>query len=889
MTTNPFLNGNNSSSFNNPFISRSETNIITNSNPFLINTNNNNNNNSSISFGNNNTNNNPFLTNTNNNSSFFSYNSTNNFTNPFTQNNNQTNNNNPFIKIATSSSSFPFPSLNGNNTTNNNITTNTNNPFNSTINRGSQSPSFGFSKNNGGNTNPFLTNNNNNPFIKNNNNSSSSFNTNPFIQNNNTGNNSNNNSNPFNSLLNNNSNNNTNNNSNPFSILNTNNSSNLINNNNNNNSIFNINNNNINNSYNNSSFNPFNNDNGNSNNVISNNLTFNSTNNNNNTITFGFRPTSSINNSTNICSSNFQNSNFNSISNSTNTSINSTNNNSNIFNNNQNNNLSINQNFQIENSFNSNINYNNTTTSGTNSNDKESMPKSIPLSKILSLKYQSPEFLEEVLTKLNEEKDNIKVIKNSIGANDYTNFIIDSILSSSDSKNENRKYEEEDEFSQLLKSKKLEQQMEKERIKEEELYKKYLNDIYKKNEKEELNKITKSNSQKLIEKQNNINKLKLIEKRRNSQSSNNSETKNDNYNNSDNLNNFNINKNIVINNININNNRTQFNKTKNNLRFNKSQRNSINSLKSYEIIEEEINEDDNESINSNNNFNDKNFIYNININVYDIENKKIFNKELKLGENGNYILDLDKLYFQILEDLKVFKIECKYGLKYIINDFLLNQYIGKINLLEFEASGYIKTEESFEKNINMRVEIINENSISEQQALLNPQLYFKNPKHYLLYPDPKIIINSNLFKYNKGLEIIFKYMSIIFTDKETYDLTGINLGEICYDGDTEIYFDDNNYSKEYSSMKKLWNIRICLIYKGLGLLYKDQQNINKIIFNYLNKRYHAEMIDINNDNKDIYIITKFENLFLTLNESKILYEKFKESEICNFNDTQSYS
>ena len=38
---------------------------------------------------------------------------------------------------------------------------------------------------------------------------------------------------------------------------------------------------------------------------------------------------------------------------------------------------------------------------------------------------------------------------------------------------------------------------------------------------------------------------------------------------------------------------------------------------------------------------------------------------------------------------------------------------------------------------------------------------------------------------------MFKYISVIKKKKKTYDFTGINLDELCYDGDTEIYFDDN--------------------------------------------------------------------------------------------------
>ena len=264
------------------------------------------------------------------------------------------------------------------------------------------------------------------------------------------------------------------------------------------------------------------------------------------------------------------------------------------------------------------------------------------------------------------------------------------------------------------------------------------------------------------------------------------------------------------------------------------------------------------------------------ITVYDQEKKKIFDKNLKLDENNNFSLDLDKLYYEIISTLNILKIKCKYGLNYIINNFELKDNIGKINLLEYEILGYIKTDKSYNRNINMKIEIINENNISEKEALLNPQLHFKNPKHYLLDPDPQIIINSNLFKYNKGLEILFKYISVIFTDKEEYDFTSINLGELSYDGDTEIYFDDINYIKEYSSMKKLWDVRICLIYRGIGLLYNDLPEIINIIYSYLNKRYFAEMIHIN-DNKEIMIITKLEKLFLTENESKNIYNEFKRN------------
>lgn len=38
----------------------------------------------------------------------------------------------------------------------------------------------------------------------------------------------------------------------------------------------------------------------------------------------------------------------------------------------------------------------------------------------------------------------------------------------------------------------------------------------------------------------------------------------------------------------------------------------------------------------------------------------------------------------------------------------------------------------------------------------------------------------------------------------------------------------------------------------------------------------AEMIDINNNDKIIFILTKLENLFFTLKESENLYNEFKK-------------
>ena len=676
------------------------------------------------------------------------------------------------------------------------------------------------------------------------------------------------NNNPFLSLNNNLNSNNTNTNNLSFQ---SNNSINYFNNNSNNNISF-LNNNNL-----------FNN-NGNSNENKNN--SFNSI--NNNTISFGFSQSSTNSNSTNpFYGNNLQNNNL-----SSNSYNNNFNNNTNF-----NNNISVSQNLQNEN--NNFIIRNNEINNIIE--EKKSLRKSVPLSTILSLRFQSEDFLEEVLIKLNEDKDDINLLKNAVGKDNCTEFIIDSILSSKTKKERKKKYEKENELNKKLKKKKLEEKIRMERIKEEEKYKKFLKEFYKKHEMEELKKSIKSTSQK-TRSENNLNKIRnsynssQFKNHSVSEINNMYESVNNNsYNNKekDILHNniFNENNNLIVNNINIKNinYKTQFIKEKNRYditrkRNSQTVRNSVNSLNSINTISsidiiEETNEEESDDINiKETKYNE--IVYNIDIKVYDQENKKIFNKNLILNKKTHYFLNLDKLYYEIIETLRILNIECKYGLKYFMNNYELKENVGKINLLEYEVLGYINTEKDYYKNIDMGIEIIDEKDITEKEALLNPQLHFKNPKHYFLVPNPTIIFNSNLFKYDKGLEILFQYMSVIFNDKETYDITGINIGELCYDGDTEIYFDDENFIKEFSSMKKLWDIRIGLIYRGIGSLYEDNPKINNIIFNYLNKRYMAEMIDINNKDKEIFIVTKFENLFFTLKESQNLYNEFKK----NFSD-----
>jgi hypothetical protein len=60
-------------------------------------------------------------------------------------------------------------------------------------------------------------------------------------------------------------------------------------------------------------------------------------------------------------------------------------------------------------------------------------------------------------------------------------------------------------------------------------------------------------------------------------------------------------------------------------------------------------------------------------------------------------------------------VNCKYGLNYKINDFEIEKNIRKINLLEYDAQGSIKTENDYYKELRMEISIINEGNISEEE------------------------------------------------------------------------------------------------------------------------------------------------------------------------------
>ena len=175
----------------------------------------------------------------------------------------------------------------------------------------------------------------------------------------------------------------------------------------------------------------------------------------------------------------------------------------------------------------------------------------------------------------------------------------------------------------------------------------------------------------------------------------------------------------------------------------------------------------------------------------------------------------------------------------------LQEKTGSINLLNYDIlSEYYKDKENkVKKRINMEINIIKENSLTERELSLNPQLFCKLTKNYAITPSIDIINKYNLFKYDKGIKIDMKYISIIFNKNEIYDLTFVNFDEFSYNEDTEIFFDKNNFDKENSSLLKLSEMEITLIYKGINILYEEK--IKDKVINYLKKRYKSEKKNAN--------------------------------------------
>jgi hypothetical protein len=249
----------------------------------------------------------------------------------------------------------------------------------------------------------------------------------------------------------------------------------------------------------------------------------------------------------------------------------------------------------------------------------------------------------------------------------------------------------EDELSKIINQQKFEKKKRMEKIKEEKAFKKFIDNFYKKNEKEVFNRIIKSNIQKRRDHQRNLKKLEKTNNKYKSQLLKNINKED---------------KNIRENKINI---ASKFSLHSNKMSFiskpnkDNSEKKNKNSIRNGDIDNE--NEKDHEERKENDNH--KMIIYNIIMNVYDLKNTIIFNKELKLDENTHYFLNLDKLYCEIVAKLRLLKIDYKYGLKYIINGYELKDNVGQINLLEYEVLGYFKTNEDYSKKINFDITIIN--------------------------------------------------------------------------------------------------------------------------------------------------------------------------------------
>ena len=205
----------------------------------------------------------------------------------------------------------------------------------------------------------------------------------------------------------------------------------------------------------------------------------------------------------------------------------------------------------------------------------------------------------------------------------------------------------------------------------------------------------------------------------------------------------------------------------------------------------------------------------------------------------------------------------------------LQEKTGSINLLNYDIlSEYYKDKENkVKKRINMEINIIKENSLTERELSLNPQLFCKLTKNYGITPSIDIINKYNLFKYDKGIKIDMKYISIIFNKNEIYDLTFVNFDEFSYNEDTEIFFDKNNFDKENSSLLKLSEKEITLIYKGINILYEEK--IKDKVINYLKKRYKSEKCKLIKSN--IVMITKIKNLLISEEQSELFYDEFKKN------------
>ena len=624
-------------------------------------------------------------------------------------------------------------------------------------------------------------------------------------------------------------------------------------NNNNNQITFGVNNNNINNNNNIFSFTSKNNNNNNSNTPIFNNNSLCNINNNNNifkssNITFGYNSTLNSNNN-NI----FSNNNNNNIFNSNNKNI--LNNSNNIFNNNifNNNNINTNNIFNTNNNnlnnniFNSNSsilisnnesmdniqiyssNINNIFDSKKIDNEKNSLTKTVPLSQILSEHFNKQNdynFDNESLEKINDE-----------GEGNYCN------------NNYKLYYNYKEELNKYKRKRKEE---EKKRKSEKEKEKEYLNNLkilYEKNNKDKIKELIYKNKSKknpfdYKNINNNNNKINSKKEALNINKEKKEEDKKENE------------QKIIFknsNNIKLN---DQINFSQ--IKKEEEEKHKINK----ELNNKEIIDDDN------------NFIYEIILSLIE-DNQEIFTKIISVGKSDNYELNLDYIFSISSSILNKKKINYKYGLSFKLGYLYLREKVGSINLLNYDIlSVYYKDEENkIKKRINMEISIIKENSLTESELCLNPQLFCKLTKNYKITPSLNIINKYNLFKYDKGIKIDMKYISIIFDQNKSYDLTFVNFDEFSYNEDTEIFFDKKNFDKENSTLLKLSEKEITLIYKGINTLYEEK--IKDKIINYLNRRYKSEKYELIESN--VFMATKIENLLISEEQSKFFYEDFKKS------------
>ena len=106
--------------------------------------------------------------------------------------------------------------------------------------------------------------------------------------------------------------------------------------------------------------------------------------------------------------------------------------------------------------------------------EKRQILEELKTNQDIQLKY-----VELLVKKLIKEKDDIKLLTKSLSLNNYNDFIIETILSSKSKKEEMDKRKENFD---ILKERDNEIRKKRERLLNEEKYKKYLKDLYKKNE-----------------------------------------------------------------------------------------------------------------------------------------------------------------------------------------------------------------------------------------------------------------------------------------------------------------------------------------------------------------------------------------------------------------------